>query len=425
MLILPGKEGQIAGAVLGLGGLGSIDELTPWQVAGLPDRLPVGTWRLADELSPAAATRFAHGWLQGSYRLERYRSGGTSGVAAGSGAGDSAQAALVVPPGIDVSAVRSAAGASAMARDLINAPANELGPAELAATAETLAQQHGAAFRCLVGPDLLSANYPLIHAVGRASARLPRLIELRWGRADAPRVTLVGKGVCFDTGGLDLKPSAGMQLMKKDMAGAAIALAVARMLMEAHAGIHLRVLIPAVENSVGAAAYRPGDVLSSRKGLNIEITNTDAEGRLVLADALAEADAECPALLIDFATLTGAARTALGPELPAMYSSEPALLAQAHACGADECDPAWPMPLWDAYDEDLSSRIADLVNAPSTSFAGSIAAALFLRRFVVAKTPWLHFDLYGWNPRERPGRPVGAEAQCLRLAYRLVRERCG
>jgi leucyl aminopeptidase len=312
-----------------------------------------------------------------------------------------------------------------MARDLINTPANDLGPAELAEAAAGLAREHGAVFRCLVGPELEAGDYPLIHAVGRASRRAPRLIDLRWGRPGAPRVTLVGKGVCFDTGGLDLKPSAGMALMKKDMGGAAVALAVARMLMEARAAIALRVLVPAVDNAVDGDAYRPGDVLRSRKGPSIEITNTDAEGRLVLADALADADAANPALLLDFATLTGAARTALGPDLPALFSNDPALLAQAQACGTSECDPVWPLPLWEAYDEDLSSRVADLVNAPSSSFAGSIVAALFLRRFVAPTTPWAHFDLFGWNPRDRPGRPVGAEAQCVRLAYRLVRERCG
>ncbi len=417
VLALPGADGRIAAAVLGLGALAGADQLTPWHAAGLPDRLPAMTWQLAEPLAPAAATRFALGWLHGSYRFSRYR-----GAAPGA---PPSVPELVAPPGIDLAAVRSAARASAMARDLINTPANDLGPAELAQAAAALAERHGAKFRCLVGPELDAANFPLIHAVGRASRRAPRLIDLRWGRAGAPRVTLVGKGVCFDTGGLDLKPSAAMLLMKKDMGGAAVALAVAQMLIEASADIALRVLIPAVENSVNGDAYRPGDVLRSRKGLSVEITNTDAEGRLVLADALAEADGEQPALLLDFATLTGAARTALGPELPALYANDASLLAQAQACGTAESDPAWPLPLWDAYDEDLSSRVADLVNASSTPFAGSITAALFLRRFVAPTTPWAHFDLFAWNPRERPGRPVGAEAQCVRLAYRLVRERCG
>ena len=417
VLVLPGANGRIDGAIAGLGVLATLDDLTPWHAAGLPDRLPAATWQLAQPLAPAAATRFALGWLHGSYRYARYRSGSASA--------GTPVAELVVPPGIDAAAVRSAARAAKMARDLINTPANDLGPAELAEAAAELAREHGATFRCLVGAELDSGNFPLIHAVGRGSSRAPRLIDLRWGRADAPRVTLVGKGVCFDSGGLDLKPAAGMLLMKKDMGGAAVALAVARMLMDARADIALRVLIPAVENSVGGDAYRPGDVLRSRKGLNVEITNTDAEGRLVLADALTEADAEKPALLLDFATLTGAARTALGPELPAVFANDAALLARAQACATAECDPAWPLPLWDGYDDDLGSRVADLVNASSTPFAGAIVAALFLRRFVAPTTPWAHFDLYGWNPRERPGRPVGAEAQCARLAYRLVRECCG
>jgi len=422
VLVLPGADGRIAAAVLGLGSIPTADALTPWHAAGLPDRLPPATWQLARALSPAAATRFALGWLHGTYRHTRYRTGTVPSGAAAAGV---VNPDLVVPPGIDLEAVRSAARATAMARDLINAPANELGPAELAEAASALAHEYGATSRCLVGPELEAANFPMIHAVGRASRRAPRLIDLRWGRPGAPRVTLVGKGVCFDSGGLNLKPSAGMLLMKKDMGGAAVALAVARMLMDARADIALRVLIPAVENSVGDDAYRPGDVLRSRKGLSVEITNTDAEGRLILADALTEADAERPALLLDFATLTGAARMALGPDLPALYANDAALLAQAQACGTAESDPAWPLPLWDGYDDDLSSRVADVVNASSTAFAGSILAALFLRRFVSPTTPWAHFDLYAWNPRERPGRPVGAEAQCVRLAYRLVRERCG
>lgn len=416
VLALPGEDGRVAGAVAGVGPLASLDEITPWHAAGWPDRLPAGTtWRLAQSLAPTAASRACLGWLHGTYRFGRLRSAPPP----------PAGARLVAPAAVDFAAVQSAAGACALARDLVNTPAGDLGPAELAAAAAMLAAEHGASIESVVGDELLARNYPMIHAVGRASPRAPRLVDLRWGRPEAPRVTLVGKGVCFDTGGLDLKPSSAMLLMKKDMGGAAVALAVARMLMEARADVCLRVLIPAVENSVAGNAYRPGDVLRSRKGLSVEITNTDAEGRLVLADALTEADAARPALLLDFATLTGAARTALGPELPALYSNDPALLAQAQACGTAECDPVWPLPLWDGYDDDLGSRVADLANASSTPFAGSIVAALFLRRFVAPTTPWVHFDLFAWNPRERPGRPIGAEAQCARLAYRLVRERCG
>lgn len=419
VLVLPDRDGGVAGAVLGLGALRALDELTPWHVSGLPERLPPATtWRFAQPLATRAATRACLGWLHGCYRPGRYRS-------TVPGPGAASPASLLAPAGVDLDAVLSAAAAAAQARDLINAPANELGPAELAEAVAAVARTHSARLEVLVGPQLESANYPLVQAVGRASPREPRLIDLRWGRAGAPRVTLVGKGVCFDSGGLDLKPSTAMALMKKDMGGAAVALAVARMLMEAGADIDLRLLIPAVENSVGGRAYRPGDVLRSRKGLTVEITNTDAEGRLVLADALAAADSERPALLLDFATLTGAARTALGPDLPALYANDANLLAQAQSAGEAECDPVWPLPLWDGYEDDLGSRVADLVNAASTPFAGSIVAALFLRRFVSPTTPWAHFDLYAWNARERPGRPVGAEAQCVRLAYRLVRERCG
>jgi leucyl aminopeptidase len=313
----------------------------------------------------------------------------------------------------------------AHARDLINTPAGDLGPEQLAGTAAQLAASGGARLQVTVGDELLAANYPLIHAVGRASARAPRLIDLRWGDAAAPRVTLVGKGVCFDTGGLDIKPAASMLLMKKDMGGAAIALGTAQLLMAMNAPIALRVLVPAVENGISGDAYRPGDVLRSRRGLTVEIGNTDAEGRLVLADALAEADAERPALLLDFATLTGAARVALGPELPAVFCPDDALLADIRGAGERAADPVWPLPLWAGYEDELSSRVADLNNVSSSGFAGAIFGALFLRRFVAATAQWAHFDLYAWNGKERPGRPVGAEAQCLRLAYRLIRQRFG
>jgi leucyl aminopeptidase len=312
----------------------------------------------------------------------------------------------------------------ALARDLDNAPANDLGPAELADAAAALAREHGGTLGIVTG-EALAVGYPLIHAVGRASERAPRLIDLRWGEAGAPRVTLVGKGVCFDSGGLDLKPSAGMLLMKKDMGGAACALALASLLMRLRAPIRLRVLIAAVENAVSGGAYRPGDVLRSRKGLTVEVGNTDAEGRLVLADALAEADGEGADLLVDMATLTGAARTALGPELPAVYSNDDALRTELVQLAAREHDPLWPMPLWCGYDDDLGSRIADLNNVAPNAFAGSIIAALFLRRFVTASPHWIHIDLYAWNAKERPGRPVGAEAQCLRALYRLIRARYG
>jgi leucyl aminopeptidase len=310
------------------------------------------------------------------------------------------------------------------ARDLINAPANQLGPEELATAAlELVAQYAGEAV--VHSGETLTREYPLIAAVGAASARAPRLIDCRWRRAGAARVTLVGKGVCFDSGGLDLKPSAAMLLMKKDMGGAACALGLARLLLDLAAPIELRLLIPAVENSVGSRAYRPGDVWRSRKGLTVEIGNTDAEGRLVLADALCEADAERPDLLIDLATLTGAARTALGPDLPAVFASDETLTAELADMARAHADPVWPMPLWMGYDDELGSRVADLNNVSSSPFAGAIIAALFLKRFVTATPNWLHVDLYAWNPKDRPGRPPGAEAQCVRALYQLIRQRLG
>ncbi len=414
VLVLPGDAGQVGGAVLGMGALRDLESLTLWHAAGLSDRLPADRYRLASALGPQAATQFALGWQIGSYRITRYRS-----------AGQAPRAALIVPPGTDIEYVQAAAQATTLARDLINTPANDLGPAELAQAAFDLAARFGARCQVLVGAELEAQGYPLIRAVGAGSAREPCLVDLRWGAAGAPRVTLVGKGVCFDSGGLDLKPAAAMLLMKKDMGGAACALALASLLMSQQAPIQLRVLLPCVENSIDGLSYRPGDILRSRKGLTIEIGNTDAEGRLVLADALAEADAEAPDLLIDLATLTGAARTALGPELPAAYSPDEALLASARAAGEHTCDPLWPMPLWAGYDDEFSSRIADIGNVSAGPFAGSIVAALFLKRFVTTSRAWLHIDLYAWNPKERPGRPVGAEAQCVRALYSLIRQRFG
>ena len=350
VLSLPSVEGGIGGAVAGLGALAAAGDLTLWHAAGLPDRLPSRSWHLATPLPPPAATRFLLGWLMGGYRMSRYRLDGS----------EPPRAVLVPPTGADLEYADAAARATALARDLINTPANDLGPEELAQAAMDLATDHGARCQVLAGGEL--AGYPMWRAVGAASARAPRLIDLRWGERDAPRVTLVGKGVCFDSGGLDLKPAAGMLLMKKDMGGAACALGLADLIMRLGVPVQLRVLIPAVENSVGGAAYRPGDVLRSRKGLTVEIGNTDAEGRLVLADALAEADVEQPDLLIDLATLTGAARTALGPELPAAYSPNEELLDALRRRGEEESDPVWPLPLWPGYDDELASKIADLGN---------------------------------------------------------------
>src|SRR5579872_2885006 len=404
VLPYPARDGGIGGALVGLGALRSADEIKLWHAAGLSDRLPPAVYHLAVALRPQAATQFVLGWLTGAYRMSRYRS---TQVA------PAERAALVIPEGADRSYAQAAAAGTALARDLINTPANDMGPEELAAAAGDLARQFGARMRLLVGDELLAKDYPLIHAVGAASPRLPRLIDFRWGPPGTPRVTLVGKGVCFDTGGLDIKPSAAMLLMKKDMGGAACVLGLAQMLMRQEVPVQLRVLIPAVENSVAGNAYRPGDVVRSRKGLTVEIGNTDAEGRLVLADALAEADSERPDLLIDLATLTGAARVALGPELPAAFSTDEELLTSLRTHADEEADPVWPLPLWMGYDDELASKIADLSNVSTAPFAGSIIGALFLKRFVTT-APWLHLDLYGWNSKDRPGRPVGAEAQCVR-----------
>jgi leucyl aminopeptidase len=413
VLTYPGAEGGIGGAVVGLGSLRSVDDLKVWHSAGLSDRLPPQTYHVANTLRADAATHFVLGWLMGAYRMTRYRSAPPAAQ----------RAVLLVPPTADLVYVEAAASASSLARDLINTPANDMGPAELATAATDVATRCGARCSVIVGDELKAREFHLIHGVGAGSPRAPRLIDLRWGNSEARKVTLVGKGVCFDTGGLDLKPSAAMLLMKKDMGGAACALGLAQMLMQLDAPVQLRVLIPAVENSIDGNAYRPGDVLRSRKGLSVEIGNTDAEGRLVLADALTEADVERPDLLVDMATLTGAARVALGPELPAAFSTDENLLASLRIKGEEEADPIWPLPLWAGYDEELASKVADLGNVSAAPFAGSIIGALFLKRFVTATPSWLHLDLYAWNTKDRPGRPVGAEAQCIRALYRLIRSR--
>ena len=315
------------------------------------------------------------------------------------------------------------AAAVAFGRDLVNTPANDLGPAALEREAERLAEEFGASIEVTRGAALLERNLPLIHAVGRAGAEAPRLVDFVWGRADAPKVTLVGKGVAFDTGGLDIKPSSGMLLMKKDMGGAAAALCLARLVMQSGLDVRLRVIVPIVENAISADAMRPGDVLRSRKGLTVEIGNTDAEGRLILADALALADEEAPDLMFDFATLTGAARVALGPDLPPFYTDDEALAAEIAGSAARVSDPLWRLPLWRPYDAMLESKVADLDNAPSGSFAGSVTAALFLARFVSAAKAWAHFDIYAWNPKPRAHGPQGGEVQAARAVFELLEAR--
>ncbi|HEY2462715.1 MAG TPA: leucyl aminopeptidase family protein [Steroidobacteraceae bacterium] len=413
VVLLPDAGGGMACAAAGLGRRQG--ELSLWHAAGLAERLPVRRFRLAQEFSAEEATQLALGFAYGAYRFERYRSAKNE------------LASLDPPSNADMAYVAHAAESLRMARDWINTPAGDFGPAQLAAAARQLAERHRAAFKEWMGPDLLTANFPAIHAVGRASSEAPRLVELRWmppGGEEYPRVTLIGKGVCFDSGGLDIKPSSGMALMKKDMGGAAVALSLAHLLMSAGIRAQLRVLVPAVENAISGNAYRPGDVLATRKGLTVEVGNTDAEGRLVLCDALAFADAERPALIIDFATLTGAARVALGPELPALFGNDERVVHELARAAAAEHDPLWPMPLWAGYEDELASKIADLNNVASSTFAGAIFGALFLKRFVT-ESPWVHIDLYAWNSKDRPGRGVGAEAQAVRGVYRYLVERFG
>jgi leucyl aminopeptidase len=414
VLLVPDAGGAVEFAV---GGLGRHQGgVSLWHAAGLAERLPPRRFRLAQEWSAGEATQIALGFAYAAYRFERYRAAKTPRTAT-----------LEAASNADLRFIELASEALTMARDWINTPAADLGPAQLAAAARDLAVRHGAAHREWAGEEL-SANFPAIHAVGRASADAPRLIEMRWSppqTSAVPRLTLIGKGVCFDSGGLDIKSSSGMALMKKDMGGAAVALALAHMLMSVRIRAQLRVLIPAVENSIGGNAYRPGDVLATRKGLTVEVGNTDAEGRLVLCDALALADAERPDLIIDFATLTGAARVALGPELPALFGTDDGQVAElARICAAAH-DPLWPMPLWMGYDDELGSKIADLNNVAASGLAGAIFGALFLKRFVTETPRWLHIDLYAWNPKERPGRAVGAEAHAVRGVYCYLIERYG
>jgi leucyl aminopeptidase len=413
--LLPDSTGGNSGVVVGLGKKPPADAAAWfWLGAALAGQLPFARYRL-DGAHAVPALPFTLGWTHGGYRYQRYVTPRPT---------QQQRPRLEPPAGVDAGYVAAATGAVAWARDLVNTPANDLGPDELEKEAGDLASRHGGSLQVIRGEDL-RRGFPLIAAVGQGSVRAPRLVDLRFPRDGAPRVTLVGKGVCFDSGGLDMKPSAGMALMKKDMGGAAAALATAQLLREQGIAIDLRVLVPAVENSVDGGAFRPGDVWRSRKGLSVEITNTDAEGRLVLADALALAAEESPALIIDFATLTGAARVALGPELPPVFGGDAALVRQLREEGEALADPLWPMPLWDPYDEDLGSRIADLNNAPSGGMAGAITAALFLRRFVTDPARWLHLDIYAWNQRERPGRPAGAEVQGIRAVAALLAARFG
>jgi leucyl aminopeptidase len=409
-LTLPSADGQIAQVLFGLE-----DETSKscdlFRPGALPGLLPPGVYRFGNAPHDTRLATLA--FALGGYRFSRYRKA------------DAANVRLVPPEGVDAADIMRMAEAAMLARDLINTPANDMGPEELALAAQQLATRFGANFHCVVGDDLTRQNFPLIDAVGRASTRAPRLIDLSWGDPAHPKVTLVGKGVCFDTGGLDLKPSSGMLIMKKDMGGAANVLALAAMVMDAKLKLRLRVLIPAVENAVAGNAFRPLDIFKSRKGLSVEIGNTDAEGRLVLADALALADEERPDLLIDLGTLTGAARVALGPDLPPFYTNDETLALDLAICAKQENDPLWRLPLWPAYDAWLDSKVANINNAPSGTFAGSITCALFLQRFVEHAKSWLHVDIYGWTPSAKPARPEGGECQAARAIYKLLGQRYG
>jgi leucyl aminopeptidase len=408
--LIPGEDGKLAAVLFGLDPAG---KRTQDRFLGgkLPSLLPAGTYRFAN--APHDARLAALAFALGGYRFTRYKKS------------DDKSVRLAVPEGVDADELTRTADAVTLARDLINTPSNDMGPAELEAAARVLAERHGATVRVVAGDDLLRENFPLIHAVGRASPRAPRLIDITHGDADAPKVTLVGKGVCFDTGGLDLKPSSAMLIMKKDMGGAACVLAAAHMILDAGLKVRLRVLIPAVENAVSGAAFRPLDVYRGRNGVSVEIGNTDAEGRLVLADALALADEEAPDLLVDMGTLTGAARVALGPELPPFYTDDEDLAGAVARAAESENDPVWRLPLWRPYERMLDSKTADINNVGSGSFAGSITCALFLARFVRAAKSWLHFDVYAWNPSAKPARPEGGECQAARALYAVLRERYG
>jgi len=402
--LVPGETGKLARVLVGLGA-GADAERGMWALAGLPAALPEASYRLEAAPDGADPSRLALGWALATYVFTRYS------------AKSRPTAALVWPKGADRGRVERLARAVFLARDLANTPAGDLGPEELAAAALRVAKDAGADHRVIAGDDLLAENYPTIHAVGRASTRAPRLVDITWGDPAAPKVTLVGKGVCFDSGGLDLKTASGMRLMKKDMAGAAIMLGLAQAIMDARLPVRLRMLLPCVENSVSGNAMRPLDIVRTRKGITVEIGNTDAEGRLILCDALAEASTEKPELLIDMATLTGAARVALGPEVAALFCDDEGLARDLLATAGAEEDPIWRLPLWRPYRKMIDSKVADINNVAESPHAGAIIAALYLQEFVDPGIPWAHLDVMAWNPQSRPGRPEGAEATALRALY--------
>ena len=404
--LVPGRGGRLAAVLAGID-----DHDDPWALAHVPEALPDGIYHLDYRWSSRRLERAALGWALAAYQFDRYKK--------------ATPPSAVLFPG-SVSAAESArlqARAVARVRDLVNTPACDMMPGDLAASAHELATEHGAGVRVVTGVALLDEGFPAIHAVGRASAHAPRLIDMTWGDARAPRLTLVGKGVCFDSGGLDIKPPSGMRLMKKDMGGAAHAIGLADLVMSTGLPVRLRMLVPAVENAISGNAYRPGDVIQTRKGLTIEVDNTDAEGRIVLSDALTEGAADEPDLMIDFATLTGAARIALGTDLPAMFCNDESVADGIAHAGRDVCDAVWRLPLHAPYRELIESKVADIVNAASQPYGGAITAALFLQSFVPDGTPWAHFDLMAWTTRAKPARPVGGEAMALRAVFEYLDRR--
>jgi leucyl aminopeptidase len=412
VLVLPTPQGVVDRVLLGLGEKGKADAML---FRALPGRLPAGDFRLSATPEGLDPGQIALAFALGTYRFDRYRPR----------TGEEPRR-LVADPEVDLDEVRAVAHACALARDMINTPANDLGPLQIETIAREIAERYGATIAVVTGDDLLEQNYPAVHAVGRAAvpARAPRMIEISWGDASHPRVAIVGKGVVFDTGGLDIKPSSGMRLMKKDMGGAAHALALGRMVMAAGLPVALSVLVPVVENAIAGDAMRPGDVLATRSGLTVEVGNTDAEGRLILADALTRAAELEPALTLDLATLTGAARVALGPQVIPFYTPDDDLALEIEEGARNACDPVWRMPLWDGYREAVDSDIADLKNDPDAwAQAGSMTAALFLQRFAPTTGAWVHFDIFAWNPKGRPGHPSGGEAQVIRGLYGMLKSR--
>lgn len=406
--LLPDKEGNIAGVTCGVS-----EALDVWSIAHLVTTLPAKTFHLEGKISPEQATQLALGWALAGYKFSRYKKNGKP------------LPQLLAPRGCDVEYVRSMSESMCWARDLINTPANDMHPTALAAEAVSWAKKHKANVTVIKGEALLKANYPMVYAVGKAASIPPHLVDIRFPRKGAPKITLVGKGVCFDSGGLDIKSTSNMKMMKKDMGGAACVLALAKTIIEMKLKVQLRVILPIVENAIAGNAMRPLDIVPTRKGITVEIGNTDAEGRLILCDALFEADSETPDLLIDCATLTGAARAALGTEVPAFFTNDDKLANELSAASERECDPLWRLPLWKNYRKQLDTANADLSNDPDSAYGGAITAALYLQEFVSRTPSWLHIDMMAWNVSSKPGRPQGGEAMAVRTVYALLRKRYG